>query len=40
MDKMGIDFEIKKARRSELDSLFGDPVVGKWVIKKKNKLKP
>jgi len=39
MDKMGIDFEIKKARRSELDSLFGDPGVGKWKIKK-NKLKP
>jgi len=36
MDKMGIDFEIKKARRSELDSFFGDPVVGKWKIKKKN----
>ena len=35
MDKMGIDFEIKKARRSELDSLFGEPVVGKWRIKKK-----
>ena len=40
MDKMGTGFEIKKARRSELDLLFGEPVVGRWKIRKKIKEKP